>query len=753
MSKATMVQRELAEIPTSRFVPTEPEEWQRTAILAGAIGTVSKVLASKHMEVRDVIHLAAEHVRSKQQFKKGRPILALAKKGMVQARSRTDIGQRGVGRTFAQLPDYLKEEYRAAIEGKALYDAGAEFTFGRLDKYLVDEEAPAPYSPVRRAEARAALHACGLAIGADEFVQGIGIDEVKLNPVAGAGFPVMGKLAESDVLREVFRIANQLKYGLYQAYDSDGREGVIEWKRGLETSNPQLVALRGKAKADMYTSQKVENKEFRFYNEGPKPIWLLMQTATQPFEERCSNAQQDPSVRTVIGSRFMGQGPEQLVANLQAQVEATGYGYLHCGDDSWAAVMLKGTIVLFSVDCSSFDLTQHAAVTKQVHEVVHDELEKLGGAAAALWYAYMRERLVVTVTDIPALWKHGGPSGMPLQSKVNDLLMEVYLARLRPELKKLDEKLWEDPSYEGYTSQARPLIGAIVEKVGKGMGFSVRLEDLFASDDRTVKDSLRQVPFLFVGYYFHVEDKVDGDVRVMLDLKRQLTQLPFPPMKWVKKTADLQVREAMRMGALAISWGLPTQELRPAVEAFRTYAVEQLERALKSGDLEDDSLTWAVTQGEAVFGPDLVPNISGLLAAVRNVEAIWTAERELFSKTTMVRVSNPAYTAERARLVQKPSSGEAAPPGRIGRPPPDPAAAERRARRAQQLAQKRLWDEALGIRSSRRKATAAGGAAVAFGEEDDDMSDLEGDDFYDRFSEGDDEMESVSSAAETVWSE
>jgi len=379
------------------------------------------------------------------------------------------------------------------------------------------------------------------------------------------------------------------------------------------------VAVRGKAKADYYAQEKVVEGRMRFYNAFPRQMMLNMQTATQVLELNAKHIGQNSS-HSGIGMSLVRGGAAELVAALQRQLdEDLTRAYVHVGDDSWVILKQGAEMCMFALDCSNFDLTQHGAVTEAVHQEVRTELARVDKVAADLWYAYARERLVVTTGSIVRRWKHAGPSGMPLQSKVNDMLMDVMSARVVEALQgSLDEEV----------------IVKVLNDTGEGMGFAVRLEQYWRGRTVSMVESLTQCPFLFVGYHFHVRD---GSVRVHCDVPRMMAQLPFPALKWVATKGELQVTEAMRLGSISLNLGMPTAELEASFAEFRSAAVELLEDTIRRfGDRDDPKLRWAVMENP--LAESTKPSLEGLLTAVKRDPAeLWMVhETELLSDSVLV---------------------------------------------------------------------------------------------------------------------
>jgi len=413
---------------------------------------------------------------------------------------------------------------------------------------------------------------------------------VKVNPKASNGFPNQGKWSDDADRQMVLRLASECRSLILAAYDKDPVRGVSRWVHDMMETRPYLVAVQGKCKADYYSIEKVLDRKLRFYNVLPRHLTILMQQATQQLEAHSRNALEDAALHTAQGVGLVRGGADRLVAALEEQLtqlspRGRGYAYLHVGDDSWVAVRWAGRIALFALDCSSFDLTQHSAVTQKVHAEVYEMLREMPGGApwGQLWHTFMRERLTVLAGAATVMMTHGGPSGAPLQSKVNDLLMDILLQRV---VGALDQLVELDAG----------TIGRTVEVEGARMGFSVRLEQYYETEDdgvipRPIVGVLLERPFLFVGYYFHVLS-VDGVPRVVpfCDLARTMAQMRYPGVKWTARQGEFEMMEAARLAATVSNMGIPPDGARAAYEAMRSEALSLLEDAVRRAGSQADAV-------------------------------------------------------------------------------------------------------------------------------------------------------------------
>jgi hypothetical protein len=530
-------------------------------------------------------------------------------------RKRTAQGKSGQVAALAVLPEsvplgweFLDREVCAARCRETVYvDAGPVQTLGRIRK-AYPGYSNKKMRPVTREEARVSLVSTGIELskGMDLTPHKLGSEThpIYVNLKSSNGLPVMGKF-EGRAAELVVQIHDSLANQVKSAFARGETDGVLAWVRGMaaDAATAQYVTCLGRCKADYYKLPKVYAAEMRFYNVFPRPLLFIMQRATQVMDGQARSILDDPTrFHSFSGVRLTRGGAQTLVEALDAQLAETGRAFVHMGDDSWVAYRDRGGVVhVFALDCSNFDLTQHGDVTSEVHNVMQAELAKVDPESAALWYVYMRGRPVITTGSLVRWWFHGGPSGAPLQSKVNGVLMDVCIRRA---LSYLDEvRDVQDTDVE-----------LAVERAGASMGFTVKLEQYQSHRVPSLRAALQVRPFLFVGYYFYDEG---GRVKVFCDLPRQLAQMPYPGLKWIEQ-GDVAELEAVRLGSTVLAWGEPPAAAEAAYNAVRDWAIKLLVRVGASME-QHERAKWA-TQAEP--GADL--SVLGLLNAVRRgPEAIW----------------------------------------------------------------------------------------------------------------------------------
>lgn len=625
----TQAQIAFNSVPQARMEYRDEAEYEKKRVLSKTPEVIHGYLNQRgelDMEMRPTFMIPEELTLDHQLLMKPpHKRFATTMEGKASARPRSAAAMNVLKYTYFAIPESTSrlieyaERKRVArvMKAKIYVSGGTGNTFGRLASAY-----PLKGSLVERVptveETDAAMDRCGLLmknvpaavlrpypIITDDLIDGI-----KVNVHADSGFPVLAKWDSNGAPEKILSIMNGMLVDLKASYKRDRLNGIWDQVREWETTKPWLVACKGKCKADCYSQEKIEDFKLRFYNALPRQVVLMMQTATQVLEEQARNMLMQVGGTSAQSMTLVRGGASDLVDALDTQLLMKGWAYAHVGDDTWCVVSGFGMMVLFSLDCSNFDITQHGDVTKPIHDAIRTQLERVDPVAAQLWYAYMRERLVVTFKNIPYQWKHGGPSGSPLQSKVNDVLMDI-----------LCDRIMQDPQ----KASTREGLEEYVQKLGDEMHLKVRLEDYEVVKGATsLRQALHEVSFLFIGYRFYAEN---NKVYVFADLARSLAQFPYPGLKWTQKRNEHEINEAMRMGSIIMNMGRPPRELRKMFETMKANVVALIEKAIEDfGDVSDEKLIWAVQNNP--WGAANQPSLVGLREALTRMDDLWSSSQE-----------------------------------------------------------------------------------------------------------------------------
>lgn len=624
------------------------------------------------LELRVSINLDARcfDKQARQRMQRGKPVMASSPtEGLVARRRDANAvsvaqgfydqlvldGDRGIEGQAIVWP-FSKDTIRHSFANKVMVSGGAHFALNRILEYYPKKDGTR-YQVVTAMEAAKALQGAGLG-GTVKGLPRLGLTsrtmawleegEIRVNPNSDNGFPYLGKMSDAEPREAILQAAANVRLELEQGIaDLPGR---VRW---LEERDPLAFLFRGKAKQDVYSAEKVLAGKLRFYHVAPRPHLLVIQQASQVVEAQSvsvigdASAQHVRASRTVQGASMTAQGPTHLVQRLD-ELAFNDMAYVHCGDDSWVVVtaregmvdpdtgMRRVKVICFALDCSSFDLTQHATVTLEVHRALRDHMQGVDPVSAALWYHLMRERSVTIAGGIVARMKHGGASGMPLQSKVNDMLMDVLLQRVRAR--------YRSSSSPRYKRTTRPFMEQAVAEEGAKMGFKVRLEN-YQESIQYVKEGARGAlakhlgchPFLFVGYYFYNAEReyrpierFPGETpltRVFIDVPRFLAQLPYPNGGMWQSREEYEVRRKLALAGVAMSAGWPSEGLAGSHHMLVQRAIqglEELREHVAAADVE-------FSLGRFVFADLLgqVPErtVEGLMRALErdNLQNLWGA--------------------------------------------------------------------------------------------------------------------------------
>lgn len=511
-------------------------------------------------------------------------------------------------------------DWRAMCEAKmsdtCFINAGAEWTMGRFERHFPSRKVPSYFEPVTKAEASVAVLSAGLspfALLSDNAPFPIVPNDdqvgITINPRSDNGFPVLGKWSDSEAKTLSLRLAVTVRREIVAAFETGGYKGVERWKEEKERENPELVTLRGKAKADYYSFEKVITKQLRFTNTYPRHIALNIAPVTQKLKSIADTVFDSPSVHNISGVSLAKSGAERLIDRMEAELDREGYAFLTQGDDSFVVVRLRdGRLCLFALDGTCFDLTQRDEATAPIKDVLRDQLGQIDAPSSALWRAFMASRRVVLAGTLQRRMRDGGPSGGMFQSEVNDCLQSTAIRRVLRAWANLKEENEEE-------------INALIEHVALGLGLKMRVEQFRVSDADTLRGALAQQPFLFVGYYFYtrVDDSDDtpySEVLVFSDMPRVMSQLIYP-RRYLKKGMHFEVTEALRCGNICLNVGIPPEALDTPYTVWRKQCIADL-RAVKRKYRVDslDDVEWDLEAN--TLGVSVISSIDGLINALES---------------------------------------------------------------------------------------------------------------------------------------
>lgn len=450
-------------------------------------------------------------------------------------------------------------------------------------------------------------------------------DAIRLNVDADAGFPTGGCFRDTEVKDVTDSILQEFDFKMGRCPDFDTKLRVLEeWRR----SEPLKFLFKGKAKnADPMKRSKILAGKARFINVCPQWAKIAMMRGTQALEMDCRNVLQSPaSVRTFKGATIAHGGAMALDMILDNRAHRDAYAYTTTGDDTKTLWYLLDGTAMLSLDVTIFDLMQRLRMKLAILAYLRDSLKQYDESAAALWWMLSLMREVTIAGECTVEMTDGGPSGMPLQSLVNDMIMNVFMSRLvslaKAELG-VSDLSDERRTFNCSRAHFDAWVPNAIERVGATMCFEARVDEKLLSHALTMRGALVKSSLLYVGYNFYT--RADGLVLPFIDLPRAMAQWVYPNTSYTREKARFKISEWIRLGATMLGWGVPPTHLAPSVAA----AALLIQGKLRG--LTDEALP---ELNESAFaGVDLPRTIHGLARALTDLSSTYMPPK-LGSETT-----------------------------------------------------------------------------------------------------------------------
>jgi len=533
---------------------------------------------------------------------------------------------------------------KASMESIVYTGGGAHTTLGRFAAIYPKRDDKRTLRVPSPTEVSRALVACGLGELNEtrpHELAGNGELQITVMKHSSNGYPTLGRFTDEAAANwhiDQARAFDQEIAGVIARAAGDARIAVYEYIRRREDQVPHMFLYQGKGKDDYLKAEKALARKVRYYNVGPRYLTFVMQQATQTLnlsENHQTILTHPATVRTAMGITLNKGGADRLVDALEPTSEDP-IKYTHCGDDSWVVLRVGESIVMMSLDCTMYDLSQRGDIMAPVDRKIHEQLSRIKETAAHVWYALIRERRVVLSGTSVYQMKDGGPSGMPLQSTRNDMMMEIMLSRFRSEALELLEFV-----EEGQVGDFAEALQALAAQVADELGFTCRVDDtVIAPPDGdkplTLKQALKTHPFRFIGCIFHTVERSESTgtgsrpipdaATVMVDVPRMCAQLRFPRNVFQPNSDGFDVAEGIRIASIVSSLGIPTPAFEASFAAARSQTKEYLERLLAAYAEKPDVLARKEADAglteEAVFFEgmfaDVEPGLRGMLKCLRS---------------------------------------------------------------------------------------------------------------------------------------
>lgn len=514
--------------------------------------------------------------------------------------------------------EHIDFDFQEALDSttqKFMVSGGTQHSLGRLALALPDVS-PFNFQKVTAEEADAAYENCGFYFGSrwegaaprawkkaygklwPIEVDGDHEAAISINKHASLGIPYYARADNEAALAACLGLVAQMINGRW------GTNAATEYRRAM-TAAPGLVTFMGKTKSDVYSSEKIEKHQLRFYLVMPGHLKLFVQRATQPFASAKISLvdifeipRKNPFFTEDLEENLMsfhsaqklgltGEGPSLIVRILDHQLARQGWGYLHCGDDTIFVINIMRVLkqpdgsetvgpwlVVFGTDQSNFDLTQREEVFRKIDDRLAQGLSQVDENIAGLWREIRRGRLV-NIHQAGVVYMSGlGTSGIPLQSEVNDMIEDVYCQRL---IKRLTRRAHQcNNGLKAFHVTAEELRHSVTE-VGAAMGLSARLEFVRSYNGMglQIEDRLRtslldeMISFPFLGFTFSGEQLHDlfasfapGDpappraITVVPQMSRFCVNILYATKAWVRDKLDHQAYDLIRVFGSLLNTGV-----------------------------------------------------------------------------------------------------------------------------------------------------------------------------------------------------
>lgn len=558
------------------------------------------------------------------------------------------------------------ERFDDGCRSGARFDVSVLNTLGRVKKFAPKRNALRTYKPITPDEARRAVRSTGLIsrgekstlyVMTEEEVGGdSNVRAVRFNMNATAGLPWMCGTNEPGVVSEGIQMARALityiRHGDGNAESSETRV-MRNWRR-FNKEFPYVCAFLGKGKGDFYTVKKVEELMARFYVATPFTLKAAVGPVVQAGTEHKLTMFDHDDVTTFQGCSFARGGGKRFVDEVDRRLCLAPVVIINAGDDTCCVYRVRGrfgeagtdhTIETVAIDGSSFDLTQMHQVTMEVKRKIRDHLvEQVSGGEdlANLWLAMMSFRQVV-IGQVVFTTEDTGPSGLMLQSELNNAIMAVACERLKNVLMRYEAdrstfSVGEDDSLPCLDLPEGFNIGEEIARIGADLGFSFKKEQHMRSTryfdgmrDATFRAFLETKSFLFCGYslsgrYEYDREQIVGTrIRVCADYARACPRMMYPGGKYIKDRTEFERRDVESLASSLLALGEPEEEYLFAYQQACHEVCKRVDELIRNYG-EDADLT---DRMEAVFGIGNLKTLGAVRRALNSPLSLWHSTADL----------------------------------------------------------------------------------------------------------------------------
>jgi hypothetical protein len=359
---------------------------------------------------------------------------------------------------------------------------------------------------------------------------------------------------------------------------------ILDRIRELEKSYPYLALFVGAAKADMYTLESMRGNMLRFYNACPAPLKYTMMQATQVVDEHTFNIVNSNFSKSSKGVRLMDGGAAAILQKLESEVQREGYAWCNDGDDTYICIQVfvggAEYYLHFSLDCSSFDLTQDEELRAPAIRRLAELVKAVDLVSGSIFEYTHKSRLVALLGTYTVRMRDGGPSGLMMQSGLNSIIMNFFLQAYFDRLKRVafDGLVFRFDSVDS----VREVLEVTCKVVGRSLGLVVKFADYKIAPVSSLWDLLKlEPPMLYVGYEWKVEVDTEGQecLKLFQQLPRSCSNVLYPARSWTPDDKVFQVDEALRMAGWLVCLGMPFTKYEEYYDSLVSSVVGLLDSA------------------------------------------------------------------------------------------------------------------------------------------------------------------------------
>jgi hypothetical protein len=357
--------------------------------------------------------------------------------------------------------------------------------------------------------------------------------QVTMNLKASGGLPFGGTLKDEAVLAATLELAHTMHEELKRyiagapkkkVINGDARsmfvleikvpdmEYILKQMRLMVQKRPELFAIIFKAKADITSIEKCVDQN-RVICNMPAWIRVLISTAAQAMTDvggRNILTDKSKRSRSFKGVRMMGDEISvalnkvglcskemlrltkqqvypmlELSDNIEVHAVKGSYDYGIMGDDSIVFARVGNYIINLELDVTNMDLSQHAALTLEVHRGIYEALCVSDPVAGALWITMMREKVVIIEGGHTVAMPHGATSGISMIDINNGAVMAAFIERTMEDLLR---DIYDEANTAGMPHEniQKDLIEAMIRRrvstVSESFGMRVKIDGLYITD-------------------------------------------------------------------------------------------------------------------------------------------------------------------------------------------------------------------------------------------------------------------------------